>query len=132
MKPFLVNLKSFSITHLFLGLFLLFGVNIFTHVDETETSKVYEYILVFCFIATLIQAVFFTLADRFADLAGVAYFITALVLELIIANTLFLLYLNPIDLDGNIGGSLILNASIVAALVIMMLIKEYQVQNPDV
>lgn len=129
MKSFVGNLYSFSVTHLFLGIFLFLGIKILAPVDDAGESPVYNFILILCVVATVVQTILFTAISRFIILDGISHFITALLMELLIANLLFFLYINPVHPDSELSGSLIMNGCIVIALFITMLIKENQVQN---
>lgn len=129
MKSFIANLYSFSITHLFLGVFLFLGLKIMAPDDDPGGSPVYQYIFILCLVGTLVQAMFFTAICRFLLIDGMSHFVIALILELLIANSLFFLYINPIHPDSELSGSLMMNGCIVIALFITMLIREYQVEN---
>lgn len=129
MRSFFRYTASFAITHLFFAVFLFFGLGIFTQMDEENTSFIYEYVLWLCVIATIVQALIFSLLSRFFDIAGLSFFIIALVLELLISNSLFFYYVNNRGYSDEVYGSIIMNACLVAALFITLLIKEYHAEK---
>jgi hypothetical protein len=129
MRSFFRYTASFAVTHLFFAVFLFFGLGIFTQMDDDNTSFMYGYVFWLCIIATIIQALIFSLLSLFFDIAGLSFFIIALVLELLISNSLFFYYVNNKGYSDEVYSSIIMNACLVAALFITLLIKEYQAQN---
>lgn len=104
-------------------------MGIFTPMDEENTSFMYVYVGWLCVIATIVQALIFSLLSRFFDIAGLSFFIIALVLELLISNSLFFYYVNNKGYSDELYSSVIMNACLVAALFITLLIKEYQAEK---
>ena len=127
MRSFFSYIVSFSITHLFFAIFLFFGLGIFTEITEEQSSFIYPYVLYLCIIATLVQSLFFTLLSRFTDIAGVSFFISALVVELIVSNGLFFYYVS--NKGYELKDSILMNGCLVAGLTITMLIKEYNAEE---
>ena len=86
MRNFFNYIISFSITHLFFAVFIFFGLGIFTEMNDEQSSFIYLYVLYLCVIATIVQALFFTVISFFYNIAGLVFFITALALELLVSN----------------------------------------------
>lgn len=129
MRSFFRYVGSFSITHIFFAVFLFFGLGIFTEVTEEQQSVIFPFILYLCIIATLVQSLVFTGIAYFTDLGGVSFFITAVIVELLVANGLFFYFMSNQGHSEELKDSLLMNASLLAALFISMLIKEYQAQE---
>ena len=125
MRTFFRYIVSFSITHLFFAVFLLFGLGIFTEMTDELSSFIYLYVLYLCIFATIVQSLFFSLASRFFTIEGLTFFITALAIELLLSNGLFFYYVDNNGYTDGLKSSLIMNGCMVAALFINMLIKEY-------
>jgi hypothetical protein len=129
MRSFFRYMVFFSITHLFFAVFLFFGLGIFTQAAEEQHPFLYPYILCLCVIATLVQSLVFTSISYFINIAGVSFFITALIVELLVANSLFFYSMGNQGYSEEVTDSILMNASLLAALFIAMLIKEYQAQE---
>lgn len=129
MRIFFRYIVFFSITHLFFAVFLFFGLGIFTQAAEEQHPFLYPCILWLCVIATLVQSLVFTTISYFIDIAGAGFFITALIVELLVANSLFFYSMGNQGYSEELTDSVLMNASLLAALFVTMLIKEYQAQQ---
>ncbi len=129
MRIFFRHTVSFFITHIFFAIFLLFGLGIFTQIAEEQDPFIYMYVLYLCITGTLVQSLIFTVIAHFTDIGGITFFIVALIVELLVANSLFFYCMGNQGYSDEVKNSLLMNASLLAAFFIMMLIKEYQVQE---
>lgn len=129
MTGFYKYIISFSITHIFFAVFLFFGLGIFTDLPYEQQEIIYPCIFYFCIIGTLVQSIVFTIISYFTGIAGISFFITALIVELLVANILFFYFIGNHDYDEELVNSVLMNASLLAALFMTMLIKEYQAQK---
>lgn len=125
MTSFIKYLISFSITHLFFFIFIFFGLGIFTEIPEEISSFLYLDIAALCIVATLIQATAFAMITRFFEIEGIVFFMVALVIELLIANTLLYFFNNQQSSWGGLPVFLLMNACLTAALLISLMIREY-------
>lgn len=127
MTIFFRYILSFSITHVFFALFLFFGLGIFTpQFSEEQQPVLYPYIICLCIVGTLIQSLVFTAISRFTSITSIGFFVVALIVELCVANTLFYYFVSSQGSTEELKDSLLMNGCLVVALVITMLIKEYQ------
>jgi len=129
MTGFYRYILSFAVTHIFFAVFLFFGLGIFTDLPYDEQQFIYPYIFYLCIIGTVVQSIVFTAISHFTDIAGVSFFIIALVVELLVANSLFFQFMGNQGHTEELIDSILMNASLLAAFFIMMLIKEYQAQE---
>ena len=89
------------------------------------SSKIYLDIAGLCIVATLFQAFTFTILNKFVEIEGVGFFLTALLVELLVSNTLFYYFVNNRTSWDELPGFVLMNACLVGALLISMVIKEY-------
>jgi len=129
MTGFYRYIISFAITHIFFAVFLFFGLGIFTELPYDEQEFIYPYIFYLCIIGTLFQSLVFTVISHFTEITGISFFITALVVELLVANSLFFYFIGNQGYTEELIDSILMNASLLAAFFIMMLIREYQAQE---
>ena len=128
---------TFLLLHLAFAVILFTGYKLFTDLTMEIFSYLFWFIIIFGLLATLIQSSIFTLISSKVRLNKLSFFITALVIELVLVNVL-VLYANgggdnfTGDLISdikyhntwkNLSGSLIIHVALVLATLIISLTR---------
>jgi hypothetical protein len=88
MTVFRKYIASFLLLHLLFGILFLTGYKIFTDLTEEIFSYLVWFLVLFAFVTTVIQSLIFTVLSSRIQLNKFAFFIIALLVELLLANIL--------------------------------------------
>jgi hypothetical protein len=131
------HISTFLLLHLTFAIILLTGYKLFTDLTMETFSYLFWFIIIFGLLATLVQSLIFTLISSKVRLNKPSFFVTAIVIELVLVNA-FVVYangggnsftgdlINDIKYHNtweNLSGSLIIHVAVVLATLIISLTR---------
>ncbi len=122
-------LAFFSIAHLFFVVLIFFGLGIFTEVASGDDAFSIFYLAGLAIVATLAQTLVFTAIARYFNIEGVPFFVLSLFVELLLSNIIVVNIMNSSGAANELPGIILLNACLIAAFFISMIIREYNAES---
>ncbi len=128
MERLVKYLSFFSIAHLFFSVLIFFGIGIFVDTPDYTSSFNVFYVIGLAVIATLTQSLLFTGISYYIEVEGITFFLLSSIIELALCNVLYYLFIN-VPSSSELPATLMMNICLVAALVISMIIQQYNSES---